>query len=653
MPPLLFSAILYLRSSMIKSFLLIAATWITLASSAQAPLPDSLQQLIQRATSDTAKAAALFELGDYWSISDTSKAISYIRRGMQLAKNDPFYQGLGHFYLGRAYFDNDHSKAEAEFRQANTLLAQFHTSEAYIYASRSWANIANIAQRGSNEKAYVDILLQKAIPLAAKGNDSIRVAVYFMNVALPFMDFKDYDKAIYYFAKSDGIFKRHNAGDLRRADIYINMAKTYILSGHLPQAKESLAAAQTLLQRDTAAVYSPGFYGIKGMYHLHAKEWELAEKSVDTGLALARKSGSRPDVKQLLYQQALLFNQQNDFKSVLKILQQLYQGAYLTTDTDKKQLLHDLAATEANLGNMQGAYNWLLQYSAFSDSLNEQKMRVEIAGLEAKYNLSKKEQQLLIVKNNAKRQRLIAAGSIIGLFIAVLFFIYLYRSRRSKAEQELKSLKQQQQIALTQALLQGEERERTRLARDLHDGLGGMLAGVKINLSNVLHETTSAELDRVIGQLDDSVTELRRIARNMMPEALLRSGLETALSDLCQSLSNEHRQVASSFMNIAKTIPRQTQIIIYRIIQELLANVARHSGATEVFVQCSQNGNIFYITVEDNGKGIDRSKHPGNKGMGLENIRSRVDFLKGKIDISSEPGKGTITNIEITVDGEE
>jgi signal transduction histidine kinase len=198
--------------------------------------------------------------------------------------------------------------------------------------------------------------------------------------------------------------------------------------------------------------------------------------------------------------------------------------------------------------------------------------------------------------------------------------------------------------------MQGEEQERKRLAIDLHDGLGGQLAGIKINLSRMATNTDHLDTDllKVIEQLDVSASELRRIARNMMPESLLLLGLESALKDMCDSLSSAQTQVIFQPFGISTTIPRETQVNIYRIVQELLTNAIRHAQATEILVQCSQNDARFFITLEDNGKGF-IADNTASDGIGLNNVRSRVKYLKGKLDITSALQEGTTVNIEFDV----
>jgi two-component system NarL family sensor kinase len=146
-----------------------------------------------------------------------------------------------------------------------------------------------------------------------------------------------------------------------------------------------------------------------------------------------------------------------------------------------------------------------------------------------------------------------------------------------------------------------------------------------------------------------SANELRRIARNMMPESLLLLGLEPALKDMCDSLSTDETQVVFQAFGINTAMHQEIQVNIYRIVQELLTNAFRHAHASEILVQCSQNSSRFFITMEDNGKGFDATASDARPGIGLSNARSRVEYLNGKLDISSVIGEGTTINIEFDV----
>lgn len=132
-----------------------------------------------------------------------------------------------------------------------------------------------------------------------------------------------------------------------------------------------------------------------------------------------------------------------------------------------------------------------------------------------------------------------------------------------------------------------------------------------------------------------------------MPESLVQSGLETALKDLCDEASTPGLKVSFQAFNIMKPFPQQMQLMIYRIIQELIYNAVKHAGASKIMVQCSCSENMFFITVEDNGSGFTPDSIP-DTGQGLKNIRSRLKLLKGKMDIESSP-EGTNVNIELYV----
>jgi signal transduction histidine kinase len=156
--------------------------------------------------------------------------------------------------------------------------------------------------------------------------------------------------------------------------------------------------------------------------------------------------------------------------------------------------------------------------------------------------------------------------------------------------------------------------------------------------------------ERSMDMLDSSIKEMRRVAHNMMPEALVKFGLDTALKDFCADI-NKSGALHVSYQSIGlgnTEIDQTTSITIYRIVQELLNNTMKHASAKNAIVQlCKTNGQIA-VTVEDDGKGFDTSVLKGTRGIGWSNIQNRVEFLKGKLDVNSAPDKGTSVLIELT-----
>jgi two-component system NarL family sensor kinase len=157
--------------------------------------------------------------------------------------------------------------------------------------------------------------------------------------------------------------------------------------------------------------------------------------------------------------------------------------------------------------------------------------------------------------------------------------------------------------------------------------------------------------ERSMDMLDSSIKEMRRVAHNLMPEALVKFGLDTALKDFCNSI-NQSGALKVAYQSIGldnEIIDQTTSITIYRIIQELINNTIKHAAATQAIVQLSKTNGTLSVTVEDDGKGFDPAILQGTKGIGWSNIQSRVDFMKGKMDVQSAPGNGTSVLIELAV----
>lgn len=196
-------------------------------------------------------------------------------------------------------------------------------------------------------------------------------------------------------------------------------------------------------------------------------------------------------------------------------------------------------------------------------------------------------------------------------------------------------------------MLEGEEYERERLAKDLHDGLGGRLTAIKMNLENQSKISGNPSIEEQVKSLDLALQDLRATARNLMPETLMKFGLKDALKDFCLNMQRDGQKISFYSNNLSNISDKNSQLGIFRIIQELVNNAVKHSAATEILVQCTLENNQLLITVEDNGKGFNPISIKRN--IGMNNIEKRVKMLDGTINIDSEKDKGTIINIECKV----
>lgn len=203
-------------------------------------------------------------------------------------------------------------------------------------------------------------------------------------------------------------------------------------------------------------------------------------------------------------------------------------------------------------------------------------------------------------------------------------------------------------------VLQGQDEERKRLAKDLHDGLGGILSTARFSFTNAksnlaIPPELAKDFDRGMDTLDKSIAELRRVAHNMMPESLLNYGLDTAVKEYCKSIEQAGalKLTCQSFGMGDETITKNRASVIYRIIQELVNNILKHANAKTAVVQMVYNEERLHITVEDDGRGFNTAILQNNNGIGYISLQNRVAYLNGSMDINTAPGNGTSITINI------
>ena len=229
-----------------------------------------------------------------------------------------------------------------------------------------------------------------------------------------------------------------------------------------------------------------------------------------------------------------------------------------------------------------------------------------------------------------------------------MLLLFVYFQTRKTQQQKIINLENEKENIALKSLIAGEEKERSRIAKELHDGIGSLLAASKMHASKLLLKNPETD-PTLLNLLDSASKETRRISHNLLPESLMNKGLDVALQDFISSI-NESQLLNANYqsINLSGSLPQPLQLSIYRIVQELINNIIKHSEATEALVQLNQNKSKLIITVEDNGKGFsfDKSK----SGIGLQNIKSRLSLLKGKMEVDSNESMGTSVYIEFELE---
>lgn len=627
---------------------------------------DSLMYILQDTKSDSVKARANFLLFEYWQNRAPAKAKNHLEEAKHLSERYPYLKATSPFYEAKYYAASDPIKCEALYMKADSLLSRYNTKDAYLLRARAWYNCSVLIQLNDNKRSTT-LILDKAIPLTKRSGNNDLLSRMYLGLGNTFKNNRQYSLAGFYYSSALQLVK--NQLDEGTVDLYLSLASTYYHLKRYPEAKKMLDHAQTMLLSFPNSRLVPLYYQTEGLYMAKLSKLEQALNSFDKGIKAAEVLKDEYERQAImLMKYSVLYNQKkyNEAKQIIIYLSE--QKEIMSTVNNRKRIYAELATTLNQLKETSAAYKFQKEYSRLSDSLNDSRLKKDINALEIKFRNTERQKEIEVLKVKNERASLAAKNNklmnwlmgavIVVLLMALLLGIWYYRNKKKRRElsyqKHLNEIEQQQQLKFSKAVLLGEEQERRRLARDLHDGLGGMLAGIKINLSLQVREpfveTKKVELQKVIEQLDSSVTELRRIAHNMMPVNLLKFGLKTALKDLCEVLMTESTRIDFQAFGIERDIPEQTQINIYRIVQEMLANAIRHANATNIMLQCSQHEHVFLITQEDNGKGFDLHLTSNETGIGLSNIKNRVGLLRGKMDIESVMNEGTTINIELYVD---
>jgi two-component system NarL family sensor kinase len=514
----------------------------------------------------------------------------------------------------------------------------------------------------------------KAITLSKLGELNIKI--------------KEYLKAKEYLIESLAIFLELEKKEYELAKIYDNLGIVTFYLGDYPNAK----------------IYYDKSLRLKAKFDLKDDDWIVfnnmatlyyALNDLESALYYGRRAEKILKKKHIADQAEVSLNLGNIYHQKKKYKQAInyYENALKISENSKNdivrfKILNNLLSVYQEVGKLKDAIIVSKKVIALSESINKKERNAirqlreyekEVTLLDKNNKIKDANLKRVLAENEFKS--LLNYGFGIGLVLLSLLFFAFFQSRKlqqknklatertklaeQKAlvalqnqeleEQKVKSLLDEQELRFNQALLEGQEKERTRIAKDLHDRLGSMLSMVKIHYKTVedqlekLKSSNKAQYEKVNTLLDEACEEVRRIANDINSGTLAKFGLVAALEDLTLSLNqSKYIHVELNTHGISKPLNKDVEIEIYRIIQELMHNILKHAFAKEVSIQLLQNKKGLNIIVEDDGIGFEYNSE-NLKGMGLKNVISRVEIMDGELQIDSTPNKGTTVMVDIPI----
>ena len=626
---------------------------------AQQPLADSVKLLLDTELPDTTRAYNMMMLAMYTEPVDMEKAHSLYKETVDfsLSKKLNYNAGLALYYEATPYnYSIEYNKQKENLLRAVNLFQNSDHYNAKAQLGVVYGGLAgyyrNIEQHDSAVANYL-----KAIKILEDLNKYRGVAINCMNLSMVYQQLKmpdnqkDYTEKGILFARKSGNKDLVMLSFLRQAH-YLTEVKDF--NG----AKSSTDSASYYFSEGYDFSRKQNYYLLKAATFQNVNLYDSAIVYYQKCHELAETQNSRWNMTEPLMQIGYVYLQQKNYVLAEKYVQMGLEIAEADSfRTFMKGGYSTLSDIYAATGNYQLAFKNLQKYDELKDTLQSEERKKFVLDLEKKYETEKRENQVRLQELEISKHKSIIHG-LLGLTAAVLIIFFLVfrnlRQRNRLQDNKIKTLETEKQLTAVEAVLKGEEKERTRLAKDLHDGLGGLLSGIKYSFQNmkenlILTPENAQVFERSLDMLDTSIHEMRRVAHNLMPESIFRFGLDTTLSDFCSGISNsgvldlKYQAVGLENVNLNHTI----SVSVYRIIQELVNNIMKHAEAKHALVQVAFANELLFIDVEDDGKGLDTEELKNLKGIGWSNIYGRIEYLNGKLDLKSEPGKGTIVHIEI------
>jgi two-component system NarL family sensor kinase len=635
----------------------------------QTPVIDSLRKELIRQKADSIKVHDRIRISWYLiQLKDSAMAWQYINEADSIADKtrNPVLKGIVYEHMGYLHNRMFSKKAVTYYMQAESILKNYPNSPA---ARKSMASLGlNIGIEHMNvndEDGALPYYFDGIKRYEATDSMNKNLPLLYGNIINSYYNTGKYETALTYCEKA--YRKSMDWGnDVAKMSAAFNYGRVLVKLNQPGKARFYFEKAKEIADSIGDYNFQSLYYQIAGNFLYDENKFEEALINFSHALPLIKLTNIPNAIERVYVWIASCNIELKNFAVARKYLDSAYA---LTKQYDYPHLLKDVYLSfyllEKKRGNFSTAISYLDSFTVLRDSIQHVADGDRIEFLDAKYQAEKKEAQINQLQSEKEIQQLkIRQKNTLNYFligasvILVLLALLLYRNFKQKQklhQQRISELETQQQLTATEAVLKGEEQERTRLAKDLHDGLGGMLSGIKYSLNTMKEnqimtpENTQA-FERSLDMLDSSIREMRRVAHNMMPETLVKFGLDTALMDFCNDI-NQSGALNVTYQSVGlnqAAVDQRIAITIYRIVQELITNTMKHAAAKNAIVQVTKINNMLSITVEDDGKGFDTGILKQSRGIGWSNIQNRIEFLKGKLDINSQPGEGTSVLIELT-----
>ncbi|MGZ5286121.1 MAG: histidine kinase, partial [Flavisolibacter sp.] len=517
---------------------------------AQQSIIDSILLELNKPMADSNRAMSMMRLGVNYEAIDTTKAYQAYNEAISFAENKKLYYELGRTYQNLSFLFRttvQYEKALASIDKSISFYQRSQNVKAKLWEANAYNDKATILQ-SQNETGQAVELYLKGISILEELQLYESLVTKYCNLANILGNMEEDEKQLKYSLKALDAAKK--SGKRQGKFIaYFTLTNFYNRQQDGTTAKKFLDSTRVYFDESDNADNIDILFSF---YAISAQVFRIVDQ-LDSALYYFRKSYEVSNAYNYNYGKAESQLQMG----AVSILQKNYPEAenYLLSGIEQAKAINYfgmldegykyLSDVYAVTGRYKEAYDYLWLYKEFNDSVMNLDSKKYSTELEKKYESEKKDKQIKLQQAQLLRRKTlnyVSIGAAAALLIVSLLTYRNYKQRQKIQQQRISELEKTKQLTATEAILKGEEQERSRLAKDLHDGLGGMMSGIKYSLltmkkNQIMTPENQLAFERSIDMLDSSINEMRRVAHNMMPEALVKFGLDTALNDFCNDVN--------------------------------------------------------------------------------------------------------------------
>ncbi len=630
--------------------------------SQQQKILDSLE--LRLSNSITAEDSAWAHMRIAWNSLRLNPDESIRRANIGAEMYDKVGDSLGlmrcEYYIGLAYrLKSEYGKSLPRLENAYNYFVSVGDTRA---SSGPLFNMAVVhSLLGDYEKSME--MYHRELKINEENKSTRGIANSYNSIGIIHKKLEQYDLAVSFYTKALAMLDSLNTDNdkYEKANLHSNLGSLYLERDMLDSSMANVLIAMNFHKQIDHEMGVADSYYILGIIFQKRGDQENAIAYFEKAIELYKKQDHKKEQinTKLEWSKSLLANK--EYNKALKIAN---EGLISAEELGIMQVVKDLNNLLAEIYRMKNDYKMAdlhqSRFSILSDSLLGEKALEQINHLQIRYDTKKKQDEIysLEVENKLQaeinnKQRMLLWGGIGLLLLLIAFSIAITKqisTKKKLAEQalemkkiEIESLQKQGQLDVLNAMLDGEENERLRISQELHDGLGSMLGTLKLRMSNRgADQSNDEELDLI----NKTHEEVRRIAHDLMPASLIRFGLKDSLEDLCSNIkSADGPKCHLSVIGFEERIDQNVELNLYRICQEAVSNAIKYANSTEIILQLHKNEDQIILEIEDDGIGFDMTQD--HQGIGLKNMRLRVEQLGGQISLQSKEGEGTQLWVEL------